>query len=89
MDDCCGHDLDAQLIREIQKIFCDDVVSSRRWHLCRFIGYVFEWTVDECRAQPVLLRGLEIMLVGRDHHDLFGLEVEQLGHQAINGGVAH
>ena len=47
--------LRAQLIREIEKVFCDNIVLTRRRNGRGFSRAVLEWTVDEGCSQSIFL----------------------------------
>src|SRR6185295_6077704 len=66
------------------KVASDDVVSLLWRDRRSFSGATFERAVHERGSKPVLLRGLKIVLVGGDHHDLPRVEVEKMRRQKID-----
>src|SRR3972149_9653362 len=65
--------LNAELVGEVEEIFRHEVERSRWWNRRSFPWSVFERAIDERSVQSVLVRGLQVVLVGGGQHDLFGV----------------
>jgi hypothetical protein len=79
--------LSAELLGQIKEVTCSYVVSSDGRNFSGFTLSALERAVNKGGSQAVLLRGLEVVVVGGDHHDLFRLEVEELRSEKVNFGV--
>jgi hypothetical protein len=72
------------LFSKFQEIVNDDVVPIRGQDFCGSTRPAFEGAVDERSFQSVFIRRLKVMFVRGNHHDLVGLEIEQLRNEQIN-----
>jgi hypothetical protein len=66
------------MLGQVEKIAGDDIITIPRRNFRRFTRSIFQRSMNIGGAQSVFASGLEIMLVGGDHHDFLGFQIEQL-----------